>query len=55
MNTKLIRNILNILFMAGAIVGLCFYFSGHKETGTYLILVSMVIKFGEASLRMFKV
>ena len=48
MNTQIIRNILNILFMAGAIVGLCFYFSGHKETGTYIILVSMVIKFGEA-------
>ena len=55
MNTRLIRNILNIIFMLGAVVGLCFYFSGHKESGTYIILVSMVVKFAEASLRMFKV
>ena len=54
MNTRLIRNILNIIFMAGAIVGLCFYFSGHKETGTYIILASMIIKFIESGLRMIK-
>lgn len=55
MNTDVIRNWLNIIFMAGAIVGLCFYFSGHKDTGIYIILVSMVVKFAEAALRMFKV
>jgi hypothetical protein len=55
MNTDIIRNWLNIIFMLGAIVGLVFYFTGHKDTGIYIILVSMVIKFGEAALRMFKV
>ena len=55
MNTKVIRNWLNIIFMLGAIVGLIFYFSHYKETGIYIILVSMVVKFAEASLRMFKV
>ncbi|MBQ3700871.1 MAG: hypothetical protein II886_13365 [Prevotella sp.] len=55
MNTNVIRNWLNIIFMLGAIVGLVFYFNHQKETGIYIILVSMVIKFAEAALRMFKV
>ena len=55
MNINVIRNWLTILFMAGAIVGLCYYFSGHKETGIYIILIAMVVKFAEAALRMFKV
>jgi len=54
MNINTVRNILNILFMVGAIVGLVYYFTGHKETGTYIILVSMVVKFAEATLRMLK-
>ncbi|MBO6188757.1 MAG: hypothetical protein IJ614_00490 [Prevotella sp.] len=55
MNVNVIRNWLNIIFMVGAVVGLVFYFTGHKDTGIYIILVSMVVKFAEASLRMFKV
>lgn len=55
MNTLTIRNWLNIIFMVGAVVGLVFYFTGHKDTGIYIILVAMVVKFSEASLRMFKI
>ncbi len=55
MNVNVIRNWLNIIFMLGAVVGLVYYFTGHKETGIYIILVAMVIKFAEASLRMFKI
>ncbi|MBQ1584267.1 MAG: hypothetical protein II115_01975 [Prevotella sp.] len=55
MNTDVIRNWLNIIFMIGAVVGLVFYFTHHKEMGIYIILVSMVVKFAEATLRMFKV
>ena len=55
MNTDVIRNWLNIIFMLGAVVGLGFYFTHHTETGIYIILIAMVIKFAEASLRMFKV
>lgn len=55
MNINLIRNWLNIIFMLMAIVGLCFYFFVSKETGIYIILVSMIVKFTEAALRMFKV
>ena len=50
---KVIRNWLNIIFMLGAIVGLCFYFFVSKQTGIYIILCAMVVKFGEASMRMF--
>lgn len=50
-----LRQWLNIIFMLGAIVGLVFYFNHHKETGIYIILISMVVKFAEAALRMFKV
>ncbi len=55
MNTFTIRNWLNIIFMVGAVIGLIYYLTGHKETGTYIILVAMVVKFAEASLRMFKI
>ena len=43
-NIALIRNIMNIVFMLGAIVGLIVYFSHSKETGTF-----------EAALRMFNI
>ncbi len=55
MKTDVIRNWLNIIFMLGAIIGLVFYFNHQKETGIYIILMSMVFKFAEAALRMFKV
>ena len=55
MNTHITRNWLNIIFMLGAITGLILYFTHHKETGIYIILISMVVKFLEAALRMFKV
>jgi ABC-type phosphate/phosphonate transport system permease subunit len=43
---------MNIIFMLGAIVGLLIYFFYRKETGTYVILAAMVVKFFEAALRM---
>lgn len=55
MNIKVIRNWLNIIFMLGAIVGLCFYFFISRETGIYIILCAMVVKFCESSLRMMNI
>lgn len=55
MNTFVIRNILNLIFMLGAIVGLLFYFFHSKETGIYIILCAMVVKFFESALRMIKI
>ena len=48
MSMKTIRNWMNIIFMLGAIVGLLIYFFYRKETGTYVILAAMVVKFFEA-------
>lgn len=49
---KVVRNWLNIIFMLGALVGLAFYFFYSHQTGIYIILCAMVVKFAEASLRM---
>lgn len=50
-----LRNILNIVFMVGALTGVCLYFFSNETIGTYVILVSMVFKMAEAALRMFKI
>ena len=45
MSLKTLRNYLNIIFMLVAVIGVAYYLFGHKETGTYIILASMIIKF----------
>jgi hypothetical protein len=40
--------------MLVAIIGVAYYLFGHKETGTYIILASMIIKFTELGLRILK-
>jgi hypothetical protein len=48
-----LRNILNIIFMVGAIVGcLIFYYSDHL-TGSIVIMGAMAFKFIECALRIF--
>ncbi len=54
MSLKTLRNYLNIIFMLVAVIGVAYYLFGHKETGTYIILASMIIKFIELGLRMLK-
>ena len=57
MNKDKIRNILNIIFMIGAVVGVILYLSKNEERhylGLYIILISMCFKIAESSLRMFK-
>ena len=48
-----IRNILNIIFMIGAIAGVLIYFYADRPTGTIIILVAMVFKMIESILRFF--
>ncbi len=55
MTLNTIRNWLNLIFMLTAIVGLLYYFYKSRETGTYIILASMIVKFIEAGLRMIKI
>lgn len=54
MSLKVIRNWMNTIFILGAAVGMYIYYTGKHETGTYIILGSMVIKFVESGLRMIK-
>ena len=49
-----LRNILNIIFMIGAIAGVLVYFYGNRDTGTIIILVSMVFKIVECVFRFMK-
>lgn len=54
MNIKVLRNWLNFLFIIGAIAGMFLYYKVSRETGIYVILGSMMIKFTESALRMMK-
>ena len=54
MSKDLIRNILNIIFMIMAIVGVIWYLTTDRTTGTSIILFSMCFKIAESSMRMIK-
>ena len=57
MSKDQIRNILNIIFMIGAVVGIILYLQKNEQThqlGLYIILISMCFKIAESSLRMIK-
>ena len=51
MNIKVLRNWLNFLFIVGAIAGMFLYYKVSRETGIYVILGSMMIKFTESALK----
>jgi hypothetical protein len=54
MNKDKIRNILNIIFMIGAVIGVVYYLTVDKTAGTLIILTAMCFKIAESSLRMIK-
>lgn len=54
MSLRVIRNWLNLIFIIGAAVGMYLFYTGSRETGTYIILASMIVKFVESGLRMIK-
>jgi hypothetical protein len=54
MSKDQIRNVLNIIFMIGAVVGVYFYLKVDRIQGIYIILIAMCFKMAEATLRMFK-
>ena len=47
-----LRNILNLIFMIGAIVGVLIYFYSDVTLGTYIILAAIGIKLVECSIRL---
>ena len=50
----MLRQVLNLLFMVGAVAGLAVYFTSSTQVGTYIILFSMVLKIVECVLRLLK-
>lgn len=51
---RLLRNILNTIFIIGALVGMGTFYLGHKDLGTYIILAAMAFKFIEVTVRLLK-
>ena len=49
-----IRNCLNIIFMLLAVIGVIYYLTKDRMTGTYIILIAMCFKIAESSVRMLK-
>ena len=49
-----LRNVLNIIFMLLAIIGVCIYVWGDSTIGTYVIIGGMAFKMVECCLRMLK-
>ncbi|MBO4809969.1 MAG: hypothetical protein J5552_00220 [Prevotella sp.] len=53
--TRVLRFWLNVIFLVGAISGLIVYFYADHETAKWILLVSLVFKFVELFLRIFKI
>lgn len=49
-----IRNILNIIFIIGAVIGVLLYVYSSQTVGTIIILISMVFKIIECILRFIR-
>jgi len=53
--TRTLRLWLNIIFMVGAIAGLIVYFKVDHDMAKWILIVSLVFKFVELFLRIFKI
>lgn len=53
--TRTLRLWLNIIFMVGAIAGLFVYFKVDHDMAKWILIVSLVFKFIELFLRIFKI
>ena len=51
-NKDKLRNVLNIIFMVLAVIGVIYYLTKDRMTGTYIILIALCFKIAESSLRM---
>ena len=50
---RILRNILNTIFIFGALIGMVLYYKGHPA-GTTVIIVAMAFKFIETTIRLLK-
>lgn len=48
------RNVLNIIFMLMAIIGVVLYFTDYRTIGTYVLLASMAVKMVECCIRLLR-
>lgn len=48
-----VRNILNIVFLVGAVAGIAVYFLADETVGLITIMAAMVFKMAECCLRFF--
>lgn len=53
-NMLMVRNVLNLLFMIGAVIGVVFTLKGDRLTGMYIVAVAMALKFTESAIRLLK-
>ena len=50
-----LRNVLNIIFMIGAIIGaVLYFFTDHTTLGVYIVLGAMAVKMVECCIRMLR-
>ena len=49
-----LRQVLNVVFILGAIAGVTVWLKGNQETGTYILIGASVFKFVELTLRIMK-
>lgn len=49
-----IRNILNIIFMLGAVVGMAVFYFGTRTTGTIIIITAIAFKVIECFFRLIR-
>lgn len=50
----IVRNVLNTIFIIGAVAGIVLTLKGERTAGMYIICGSMVLKFVESALRLLK-
>ena len=51
---RTIRNILNTIFVFGALIGMLVFYKGNTQIGTTIIFVAMAFKFIEVAMRLLK-
>ncbi len=50
-----LRNVLNTLFIFGALAGVICYVAYDRSLGTYIVIGSLPLKFIEAALRLIRI
>ena len=50
----MLRNILNIIFMICAVIGVGVYLKADHNTGLIIVMFAMVIKFAESAIRFLR-